>query len=115
MSTAPRLRASIGGPAPAMRARPTFVLAAAAIAAILLPALAAAQAAVRYHLSFPAPEHHYAEVEVTFADLPAGVLEVRMSRSSPGRYALHEFAKNVVDVRAFDGPGRPLALGRPKP
>ena len=98
-----------------MRPRPTLSLAAAAIAALLLPALAAAQAAVRYHLSFPAPEHHYAEVEVTFPDVPAGVLEVRMSRSSPGRYALHEFAKNVFDVRAFDGAGRPLALGRPNP
>src|SRR5687767_9583258 len=98
-----------------MRPRSTIVLIAAAIAAILLPAVAAAQAAVRYHLSFPAPEHHYAEVEVTFPELPAGVLEVRMSRSSPGRYALHEFAKNVFDVRAFDGAGRPLAPARPNP
>ena len=31
-----------------------------------------------------------------------------MSRSSPGRYALHEFAKNVFDVQAFDGKGKEL-------
>ncbi len=35
-----------------------------------------------------------------------------MSRSSPGRYALHEFAKNVYDVRATDGAGRGLRVER---
>ena len=36
-----------------------------------------------------------------------------MSRSSPGRYAVHEFAKNVFDVRIRDGKGRELTAGRP--
>ena len=31
-----------------------------------------------------------------------------MSRSSPGRYSLHDFAKNVYDVHAFDGDGHEL-------
>ena len=35
-----------------------------------------------------------------------------MSRSSPGRYALHEFAKNVFDVRVTDAAGKPLAVAR---
>ena len=70
---------------------------------------------VTYRLSFPAPQHHYAEVEVTFPGLAAATLEVRMSRSSPGRYALHEYAKNVFDVRAVSGAGRPLAIVRPNP
>jgi len=92
----------------------------AAIAALLLAALPAAQTAstpppVRYAVSFPAPHHHYAEVEATFAGIPARTLEIRMSRSSPGRYALHEFAKNVFDVHAADGAGRPLAIARPDP
>jgi predicted metalloprotease with PDZ domain len=77
--------------------------------------IAAAQPAVIYRVSFPAPEHHYAQVEVTFADVPQGTLEARMSRSSPGRYALHEFSKNVFDVEAFDGKGRKLATTRPSP
>ena len=55
------------------------------------------------------------DVEVTFRDLPAGGLELRMSRSSPGRYALHEFAKNVFDVRITDGSGVALPVGRPNP
>jgi len=52
---------------------------------------------------------------VTFPQLPSTPLEVRMSRSSPGRYALHEFAKNVYDVHAFNGKGQELALARPNP
>ena len=66
-------------------------------------------------MSFPAPEHRYAVVEVTFANVPAGTLEARMSRSSPGRYAVHEFAKNVYDVQAFDGAGKALKSARPNP
>ena len=36
-----------------------------------------------------------------------------MSRTSPGRYALHEFAKNVFDVRVRDGKGTALVPSRP--
>ena len=74
-----------------------------------------AQAPVVYRVAFPAPQHHYADVEVTFADLPAGALELRMSRSSPGRYALHEFSKNVFDVHVYDASGRELPTVRPNP
>jgi predicted metalloprotease with PDZ domain len=38
-----------------------------------------------------------------------------MSRTSPGRYAIHEFAKNVYDVRVDDGSGLPLPFERPNP
>src|SRR2546428_3343579 len=82
---------------------------------ISFAAPASAQAPVAYRLSLPQPEHHWMEVEVTFADVPAGTLEVRMSRSSPGRYALHEFAKNVYDVRVADASGAPLVFTRPNP
>jgi predicted metalloprotease with PDZ domain len=74
-----------------------------------------AQAPVTYRVTFPAPEHHYAEIEVTFPNVPAGTLEARMSRSSPGRYALHEFSKNVFEVHAFDGKGKELSTTRPNP
>jgi predicted metalloprotease with PDZ domain len=53
------------------------------------------------------------QVEVTFTELPSAPLQVRMSRTSPGRYALHEFAKNVFDVQARDGKGNPLTPTRP--
>ncbi len=86
-----------------------------AVVVVLLPMAAAAQAPVAYRLSFPQPEHRWMQVEVTFTDVPEGVLQVRMSRSSPGRYALHEFAKNVYNVRVTDTAGTPLAVTRPNP
>jgi predicted metalloprotease with PDZ domain len=85
----------------------------AVVAALLLASAASAQQPTVYRVSFPAPEHHYAEVEVTFHQVPAGTLEARMSRSSPGRYAVHEFAKNVFDLKAFDGKGKALETTRP--
>ena len=74
-----------------------------------------APAPAAYRVAFPAPEHHYAEIEVTFPNLPRGTLEARLSRSSPGRYALHEFSKNVFEVKAFDGAGKPLTVTRATP
>ena len=38
-----------------------------------------------------------------------------MSRSSPGRYAVHDFAKNVFDVKVTDGKGQALQADRPNP
>jgi predicted metalloprotease with PDZ domain len=83
--------------------------------ALLLAQAAAAQAPIEYRLSFPAPAHHWAEIQVTFTGLADAPLHARMSRSSPGRYAVHEFAKNVYDVHAFDGAGRELTASRPDP
>ena len=87
----------------------------AVILTILIAVPAAAQQPVQYVVSFPAPAHHWAQVEVTFPELPAGPLQARMSRSSPGRYAVHEFAKNVYDLHAFDGKGVELTPLRPNP
>jgi predicted metalloprotease with PDZ domain len=66
-----------------------------------------------YRLSFPSPEHRWMQVEARFAGLPADTAEIRMSRTSPGRYALHEFAKNVFDVRITNGAGRVIEPTRP--
>jgi predicted metalloprotease with PDZ domain len=72
-----------------------------------------AQAPVSYRLSFPEPEHRWMQVEVTFREARSGPLTFRMSRTSPGRYALHEFAKNVFEVRVRNGKGAPLTPSRP--
>jgi predicted metalloprotease with PDZ domain len=69
-----------------------------------------AQPTVQYELSFPNAVHHEAEVEAVFHGLSASPLQVVMSRSSPGRYAVHEFAKNIYSVRASDGAGHDLRL-----
>ena len=70
---------------------------------------------MRYELRFPNAAHHEAEVRATFSGVRGRVLEVVMSRSSPGRYALHEFAKNIYNVRATDGAGKRLQVTRPNP
>src|SRR5436309_16016294 len=96
-----------------MRLKTRAVLFAIAV----LPALLAAQAGVgrtEYTVTFPAPEHRWAQVEATFTGVQ-GALEARMSRSSPGRYAVHEFAKNVFDLRAFDGSGNTWTAMRVNP
>src|SRR5690606_27427797 len=89
----------------------------AVLLAALLPLEAAGQAndTIRYEVAFPNASRHEAEISVTYTGLPAQALELRMSRSSPGRYALHEFAKNVYNVRAVDGGGRDLEITRPNP
>ena len=59
---------------------------------------------------FPNAAHHEAEVRATFSGVRQPVLEVLMSRSSPGRYSLHEFPKNVYTLRASDGQGHALVV-----
>lgn len=76
-------------------------------------ALAQAGTPFEYRLSFPSPEHRWLQVEARFGGLVPGTAEIRMSRSSPGRYALHEFAKNVFDVRITSGAGQELQAERP--
>lgn len=72
------------------------------------------QASITYDISFLNLAHHEAEITVTFQGASQGKpLAVRMSRTSPGRYALHEFAKNVYNVRVDDGSGKALPVTRP--
>jgi len=68
-----------------------------------------------YTISFENAVHHEAEVNVMFTGIPSGEFEFRMSRTSPGRYALHEFMKNVYSVKATDGVGNELKTSRPDP
>ncbi len=74
-----------------------------------------AQTFNRYEISFDNRVHHEAQIKVTFSKLEQKVLQVRMSRSSPGRYAVHEFAKNIYNVKATDGKGNELDVLRPNP
>lgn len=64
---------------------------------------------IYYEVSFPNVIHHEAEIALTLKNVPAGPLKVRMSRSSPGRYATHEFGKNVYNLKFSDGNGKPLS------
>ncbi len=72
---------------------------------LLVAAPALAQSAIEYTVSVPAPEQRWLQVDVVFPAQPGRPLDVRMARSSPGRYATHEFGKNVymLEARAADG------------
>ena len=83
------------------------------VAALLHPLAGGAQEPIRYGISFENAAHHEAEITIVFTDLEPGPLEIRMSRTSPGRYALHEFAKNVYNFRATGAGGRPVEVLRP--
>ncbi len=86
-----------------------------AITLLVLPIVAWTQSPVEYEVSFDNAVHHEARVRVTWREIGAEPLQMRMSRSSPGRYAIHEFAKNVYAVAAVDGKGKPLEVTRPSP
>ena len=89
------------------------LLTAAAFAALM--AAAAPARAQEYDIAFDNAVHHEARITVTYRDLGAAPVRFQMSRSSPGRYAIHEFAKNVYSVSAVDGAGRALSLDRSDP
>src|ERR1700737_3292831 len=67
---------------------------------------------ISYIVAFPNLAHHEARIQLVASDIPSKTAVFRMSRSSPGRYATHEFGKNVYDVKAFDQQGKPLPIGR---
>ncbi len=74
-----------------------------------------AQERIHYDISFPNAVHHEAEISITYRNLSKEPLEMRMSLSSPGRYAVHQFGKNVSQVRAWDQNEKPLNLKRTAP
>jgi predicted metalloprotease with PDZ domain len=63
-----------------------------------------------YAISFPNAAHHEAEIVMTIPEAPEGPFKVRMSRSSAGRYATHEFGKNIYNVKATDVDGKDIPL-----
>lgn len=68
-----------------------------------------------YNISFENAVHHEARISITFPEIKTSSIIVRMSRTSPGRYALHEFAKNVYGFRATNSKGDPIKVERPDP
>ncbi len=59
------------------------------------------QRPIFYSVSFPNAVHHEAEIVITIPQAPGGKMLLRMSRSSAGRYATHEFGKNIYNIKAY--------------
>jgi predicted metalloprotease with PDZ domain len=87
-----------------------FLLAAAAFFVFAANAQTKVRNEVYYTVSFPNATHHEAEITMTLTDVSRGTIRVRMSRSSPGRYATHEFGKNIYNVKAKDLDGEELSV-----
>ncbi|MEJ4089687.1 M61 family metallopeptidase [Galbibacter orientalis] len=81
----------------------------------MLSLLMKAQTPVNYTISFENAVHHEAQITAVFPNTTNDSLHIRMSRSSPGRYALHEFAKNVYGVSAVNDEGDTLKIIRNNP
>jgi predicted metalloprotease with PDZ domain len=80
---------------------------------LFISAIGFAQAqpkAIFYTISFPNASHHEAEVVMTIPDAPIANIKIRMSRSSAGRYATHEFGKNIYNVKAFKVDNTPVEI-----
>ncbi|WP_299212411.1 PDZ domain-containing protein [uncultured Dokdonia sp.] len=71
--------------------------------------------ATSYTISFENAVHHEAQVNAVFSNVKDKEATFRMSRASPGRYAIHEFAKNIYNVKVTDGKGIVLNTTRPNP
>jgi predicted metalloprotease with PDZ domain len=82
---------------------------------LLVSSLSSFEQSIRYVVAAPNAVHHEAEISVAADKLPAGPVLFRMSRSSPGRYATHEFGKNVYNVKAFDASGKLLTVEKTEP
>ena len=83
--------------------------------AFLLVSLSLQAQTNTYTISFDNAVHHEAVVKVTFPQVKSKKLRVQMSRSSPGRYAIHEFAKNVYGFKATNEAGETLEIKREDP
>ncbi|OOQ57621.1 M61 family metallopeptidase [Mucilaginibacter pedocola] len=82
----------------------------AAASMLAASAFAQKQKPLYYTISFPNAAHHEAEITLTIPQADNGSIKVHMSRSSPGRYATHEFGKNIYNLKAAGVDGTALEI-----
>ncbi|MBC6995415.1 M61 family metallopeptidase [Lewinella lacunae] len=69
-------------------------------------------ATITYTLDLEKVQQHELRIRVDFPAVRPGVFTVRMPQASPGRYATHNFAKNVYDLRAYDANGQAIPISQ---
>lgn len=72
----------------------------------------AQQGAMHYQLDVSQREQHRLGVTITLDASSKAPIELQMANSSPGRYARHDFAKNLYALSAFNRQGQPLDVTR---
>jgi predicted metalloprotease with PDZ domain len=60
-----------------------------------------AQDTITYNISFPNAIHHEAEINIQLENIKTNHIKAIMSKTSPGRYAVHDFGKNVYNLQAL--------------
>ncbi len=78
---------------------------------LALPAVAQTS----YELDLAGRQQHQLQVLAEFQTADSQPLELRMAAASPGRYARHDFAKNIYALKATDASGQALQLQRTGP
>ena len=82
---------------------------------MLLIVIMFAQDKIEYFVSLEKKEHRHINIKIKANNLKEKIVEFRFSRSSPGRYAIHEFAKNVFNVKFKNSSGKLLSFERVNP
>ena len=85
------------------------------ICALLVWLALPASAQTTYTLDLTARQQHQLQIDARYELADQQPLELRMAAASPGRYARHDFAKNVYALKATDAAGNALALERTGP
>jgi len=68
-----------------------------------------------YQLDLAGHDRHQLMVKARFVSQSPEPLVLQMASASPGRYARHDFAKNIYAIKALDAQGNPLPLQRLSP
>lgn len=71
---------------------------------------ASAQVRNQYVLSLNNALHHEAEIAMVFPNLQPGKVVFRMRRTSPDQSGLHEFSKNIYDLKFTNSKGKQLQV-----
>lgn len=85
------------------------------ILSFYLYANAFSQDTISYHISFPNAIHHEVEVSIEISNIEGNALKVIMSKSSPGRYAIHNFGKNIYNLSATEEESKTLSIDKVEP
>ncbi len=86
------------------------------VAVLMIAAFAGyGQDTITYHISFPNAVHHEANIAIEINGNDQGDIIAVMSKSSPGRYAEHNFAKNVYSLKAIDADSVTLRITKLDP
>lgn len=73
------------------------------------------QDTVTYRIYFPNAVHHEAEISIRLEGVQANELTAIMSKSSPGRYAIHDFGKNIYNLKAYDDDNANVTIRKSEP